>query len=196
MNCLFKAIVVAAPLVLGACAGTSLPMSAAPAPAPVQAHAPAPLPAAHAAPTFKGEQVLLDPSSVVRNGRGVYFLALDGKRTVRVNFDCPSHTGSYREDGVFRTFALDFEPRFKKASMEACGELPMPEPLPDAQKRLVNPNPTKADEERAHRDFFCGSFSAMPLGQKLDLIESAKTNPKLRKDIEPCMRAMRASSYE
>lgn len=139
-------------------------------------------------PKIEGEQALLDPSSVVRDGRGVKFLALDGKLTARVTLDCPSRTGRFTENGQMVTFSLPDYPRITKAALEACGELPMPEQLTADQKRLVNPNPTKADYERAHTDFFCGSFAKMPLGQRLELIENAKTNPRIRQEIEPCMR--------
>lgn len=201
----FAALIAAAPLVLSACAGTNLRASFDQANAhsiihtpvaPTEVPARASLPVAQASPKIKVEQVLLDPSSVVRNGRGTTFLALDGKQTARVHFDCPSHSGNFRENGVFETFSLDFVPRLTKAALEACGELPMPEPLTADQKRLVNPNPTKADYERAHTDFICGSFSGMPLDQQLNLIESAKTDPGIRKEIEPCVHAMRASVYQ
>lgn len=186
-------------LILGGCAGSSmradfdaansrslvhLPVAAAQTPLQVKQ------PAARSMPKIEGEQALLDPSSVVRNGNGVTFVALDGQKTARVTFNCPSRTGQLRENGQMQTFSLVFTPRLTKAALEACGDLPMPEPLTAAQKQLVNPNPTQADIENANTAYFCGSFMSLPLDQKLALIDRAQSNPRLHKQLEPCMEAL------
>ncbi|MGF6282245.1 hypothetical protein ABH908_000270 [Pseudomonas frederiksbergensis] len=176
------------PLVLSACVGTSEPHSLRQAPVHVREVGPT-------TPKVVGEQVLLDPSSAVRDGRGVRFLALDGRQTLRVTLDCTSHNGRFTENGEMATFSLPFFPRLTKAALEACCELPMPEHLTTDQKLLVNQNPTQADYESAHTALFCGSFSRMSRGQQLALIENAKTDPGVRQKIEPCIRAMRARSH-
>jgi len=176
---IMAAFIAVTPLLLSACASMKQPESVNYSKVRVVAKAPP--------PKVVGEQALLDPSSVVRDGQGVRFVALDGNQTARVSLDCTSHTGRLTENGVMTTFSLAFTPRFTKAGLEACGELPMPEQLTADQKRLLNPNPTAADYERALTDFNCGAFSRMTRGQKLDLIENAKTDPGIRQMIEPCL---------
>ncbi|MBB4867177.1 hypothetical protein HNP46_006088 [Pseudomonas nitritireducens] len=193
------AVVATAALILSGCAGSSmradfdaansrslihLPVAAAQTPVKAQQ------PGARSIPKIEGEQALLDPSSVVRSGNGVSFNALDGQKTARVTFNCPSRTGQLRENGLMQTFSLVFTPRLTKAALEACGELPMPEPLTAAQKKLINPNPTQADKDNANTAYFCGSFMSLPLDQKLALIDRAQSNPRLHKQLEPCMEAL------
>lgn len=183
---LLVALVAVAPLVLSACAGTKQPESDNRSKVRVVATAP-PL------PKIVGEQALLDPSSVTLDpyGHGKNFLALDGKVPARVTYDCKTRHGRLYEKGLMTPFMLNdyFPSRFTKAALEACGELPMPEPLTADQKALINAPPTEADKERANREWTCGNFAHMPYGQKMALIQDAQTNPRLREIIGPCIHA-------